>query len=366
MKKVLFLALVFPLFAVAQKKADLDKINREITAQRKNAAEISRQADRARAEVNATQKKLVENARRLSSIEADIAKNDRELAMLTARRKTLESQAQSAMKNLVDIYAAFQRIAHAPAGYMTFDSANIDDMFATSVMMRSVVATLVAARQKYSFDIAEISEVQAQIERTRGRLAGLNKNAAGERASIQKLITQKRNASAALDARQKQTKAQIDKLIKESRTIEEFLKREAALRAQRTAAAAKPSRVFTGKIDLPVAGRIIYHFDDMMKDKVRSKGIYMSVADGAQVVSPTDAEVVFSGAFYGYRSLAILHSDDDFYVIIGGMKNSFIAEGQRLLAGEPIGEAGRDNMYIEIREGERIINPTKYFRLRNE
>jgi septal ring factor EnvC (AmiA/AmiB activator) len=44
------------------------------------------------------------------------------------------------------------------------------------------------------------------------------------------------------------------------------------------------------------------------------------------------------------------------------MKEIFAEEGQNLLSGEPIGEMGDSELYIEIRDKETPINPLKYFK----
>ena len=47
---------------------------------------------------------------------------------------------------------------------------------------------------------------------------------------------------------------------------------------------------------------------------------------------------------------------------MGGMNEVFASEGQSLLAGEPVGQMGNAEFYIELRDKETPINPLVYFK----
>jgi septal ring factor EnvC (AmiA/AmiB activator) len=209
-------------------------------------------------------------------------------------------------------------------------------------------------------------KVEAEISKARKGVAGVNSKLKKEKDRMGGLVKSKRAAYRQAAAKNESTRAEIKKLVAESKTIEEFLRKAEDMRRRRDSDGTRVravSRKFAGKVPMPVVGRIAAYFGDKRAAGVKSKGLYIQAKRGAQVVSPLDASVVFAGSFYGYRNLLILRNTDGYYVIMGGMDDVLAGEGQNLLAGEPVGEAGSGELYVEVRENEKPVDPLSYFKV---
>ena len=92
-------------------------------------------------------------------------------------------------------------------------------------------------------------------------------------------------------------------------------------------------------------------------------GLTIRTRAEAQVTAPADGEIVFAGPFEGYGRLLILSPGEGYFVVIGGLGRLDAVEGQRVLAGEPLGTmagsgaAGEALMYLELRRDGAPVDP---------
>ena len=365
-------------FAKTKNASDLAKLNKQIEEKKKATALIEKQKQQLAVEIRTTQKKMVEIANNVKEYEKKLYDYDKQLSSLKARERELNKKIEQNNNDLIKIIAVFENISQVPQGYLIASPSKIDVVFNSSILLKTLVDELNYSKKRATDDLNELIALRDNINKAKLSIYTLNNKVKGEKDKISNLIKSKKSTQQKLNAEQIKTKKEMSKLIAESKTIEDFLKKAERLRKEReskrkksadtsvpTSPKSKPTfRISSGTAPLPVSGVISTYFGEERASGVRSKGIYLKVLNSSQVISPTDAEVVFSGSFYGYKNLLILHSStDNHYIIMGGLSSIFADEGQTLLAGEPVGETGSDDFYIEIRDRETPINPLQYFKL---
>jgi murein hydrolase activator len=101
------------------------------------------------------------------------------------------------------------------------------------------------------------------------------------------------------------------------------------------------------------------------------KGISLATKAGAQVTTPCDGWVVYSGPFRSYGQLLILNAGGGYHVLIAGMERISVSIGQFVLTGEPVATMGKTSqvasilatnasqpvLYIEFRKDGTSIDP---------
>jgi len=114
---------------------------------------------------------------------------------------------------------------------------------------------------------------------------------------------------------------------------------------------------------LPVAGRLVSGFGDMAKG-TPARGITLQVRDGAQVVAPAAGRVAFADAYAGYDRIVIIDHAGGFTSLVTGLARSAVRVGDTLMAGAPLGSAGRSGagqgkpvLTFELRRGGKPVNP---------
>jgi len=135
----------------------------------------------------------------------------------------------------------------------------------------------------------------------------------------------------------------------------------------RTSLAAAPTRP-----PLPAAGRRVLNFGDKTQYGSQSKGLVLETRHGAQIVSPTDGWIVYSGEFRSYGRLLIINAGGGYHILLAGLSQIDVQLGQFVLAGEPVGvmtaapkaATTQDNapvLYVEFRKDQRPIDPEPWW-----
>jgi septal ring factor EnvC (AmiA/AmiB activator) len=118
-----------------------------------------------------------------------------------------------------------------------------------------------------------------------------------------------------------------------------------------------------GSLTKPVSGPIITEYGQSTANGVTSKGIVYKTRTNAQVVSPYDGTVIFSGPFKGYGNIIIVEHGDGYLSLLAGLGQIDCDVGQMLLSGEPVGtmpDEGETRLYVEIRKDRQPINPSTW------
>lgn len=121
-----------------------------------------------------------------------------------------------------------------------------------------------------------------------------------------------------------------------------------------------------GKLKRPVIGEISQTYRAKPSSGAKNRGLVFTTRAGAQVVTPCDGTIAFAGPYLGYGQLLIIAAGDGYHVLLSGMSQIDGVVGQRLLAGEPVGQMGEDTgasshgvreLYIEIRRNGEPVDP---------
>lgn len=125
-----------------------------------------------------------------------------------------------------------------------------------------------------------------------------------------------------------------------------------------------------GSLALPASGRTLKRYGDTEGGGGAAKGVSLETRDGARITSPSDGWVVYSGPFRSYGQLLIINAGGGYHILLAGMKQIDVAQGQFVLAGEPVAVMGssasasetgngsqRPILYVEFRKDGRAIDP---------
>ncbi|MCK5167881.1 MAG: peptidoglycan DD-metalloendopeptidase family protein, partial [Rhodospirillaceae bacterium] len=81
----------------------------------------------------------------------------------------------------------------------------------------------------------------------------------------------------------------------------------------------------------------------------------------AQVISPFDGKVVFSGPFRGYGQLLIIDHGEGYHSLLAGLGRIDAILGNPVLAGEPVAVMNKTGeqpgLYVEFRRDNKPVNP---------
>lgn len=121
-----------------------------------------------------------------------------------------------------------------------------------------------------------------------------------------------------------------------------------------------------GALRAPAAGTMIKGFGSPEPGGA-AQGMTLATRAAAQVVAPFEGRVEFAGPFPGYGEMLILSVGSGYHIILSGMARLNVGSGQRVLAGEPVGEMTDRSqpppeLYYEIRKDGTPVDPAPWTR----
>lgn len=124
----------------------------------------------------------------------------------------------------------------------------------------------------------------------------------------------------------------------------------------------------TSKTNAPVIGSIVSLWGSKTETGP-AQGITYAPQSQATVRSPCSGLIEFAGPFRGYGHMIILNCGKNYRFVLAGMDNLAVSIGQSISKGIMIGKmpawagqgtAGRPTLFVQLRHGEKTINPSPF------
>jgi septal ring factor EnvC (AmiA/AmiB activator) len=300
-----------------------------------------------------------------SRAERHIARLAEEADVLAAR---LRGNEQTQVELLGTLIAMNQR---RPPALATSPGAS-NDAIRAAVLMGELGPALRTRADAMAADLSRLQDLRGAAEAEQATVTAAEAGLAARRAEIEALVAEKRamltalttEAEAleatrvALDTRVTELNALIAQLPRRSPTSPPPIARGGELPAMPAA------------LGSPTAGRLIYRYGETLATGRQSFGHIYETRPQARIVAPMAGRVVFSGEYTpvdGPSRVVMIESSDGHLVVLDGLGQSLVEEGERLSAGEPVGEMPDrtdppPRLYFEVRRGETPLDPARWLR----
>src|SRR4051794_40480679 len=386
--------------AIKQREQELEAAR----AQQKSAAELQAKlkADIAaigqdRSKLNA---QLIDIAAQVRGVETRISDAEARLLPLDSREQRIRSSLDSRRSEIVEVLAALQRAGRRSPPALLIRPEDALQSLRTAMLLGSVVPELRARAAILAGDLNELVTVRRTIATERDRLAADRDKLRDDQSRLAALIDERQRQQSAIEkdietegARAIALSRQVDNLQGLITRMEQDLKSAAKaatsaglqrapvspsgkpdLTALKNPARLTPAIAFAsakGQFAMPVNGIKIREFGGSDGAGGAEKGISLAARPGAQVTTPCDGWVVYSGPFRSYGQLLILNAGGGYHVLIAGMERISVNIGQFVLTGEPVATMGTTSqvasilaanasqpvLYIEFRKDGTPIDP---------
>ena len=383
MRIALAIALCFGVPAFAQDRS-LDQVEQEREAAIAEEARLATERRAVEAQLDTLKQDMTRVGAEADSLESQEAELVARVGALDGEATSLERRITGDRQSLARLIATLQRIeANPPPAIAGGGKSGIDSARAARVTA-SVSRSLKARTDQLASDLSELQDVRVQLDSEREALSDKRETLNARRAELRQLAKEKSELSARLGAEQAEQAERAAKLAAEADTLRELIASlERAADVEPRVKPQRPKRTdgivvprlkppiggalvarplpdglrfadARGQLGLPVRGRIASGYTR------ESKGLSVVTSSGAQVVSPYGGRVEFSGDFKNYERLVILNAGDGYFVVLAGMGETFVASGEVVGLGEPVGAMPRGSggeLYIEFRKDGRTIDP---------
>lgn len=331
---------------VAKDAAEQDRLTRSLRSAEQAARKARGELDRLRNERLSREKRRDELAVLKVEKQAELQRKREELA--AQMRAAYLLGRQDPLKWLLD----------------TDDPASINRLFTYHGYFSRQQAGQLEAIER---DVRELAELETKLEEERDRLVKLEGQQAGEFARLDGAREERRKVLAALTEESKARAASLRRLQREQQALQKLLQE---LRRSTQRFPSDPRSTFAqmrGKLSWPVSGRIVARFGTQRAGTVRWEGVLISAARGAPVRSVHRGRVVYADWLAGLGLLLIIDHGGGYLTLYGHNEQLFRAVGDQVNAGDIVAEVGdsggrpQPELYFEIRQGARPVDPTPWF-----
>lgn len=335
--------------------------DRERRAETARAERLTRQAEDARREIRTLDRRLVEAGRRRSEAEAAATAAEQRLAALQ-----LEISAHTTER------VRSQRALESALIAAAFTERRLEPRAVHAGMFARVAAPSFAASERSSERALSFAQAQEQAVREEQQvLAEAYAAIDAERAELVSLTARRRTAQAQLanDAAAATQRART--LAAEARNLRELAQRaSASSRARAGTAPSSGASVIPSAWTQPARGSVVRAFGARDGDGLASQGALLRTRSGAQVVAPAAGEVTYSGVFRSYGQVLILDIDGGYALVLTGLETSLVNVGDRVRAGQPVGEmtaadTAAPELYVEVRRNGQPVDPGRWLSAQN-
>ncbi|MBV1797024.1 peptidoglycan DD-metalloendopeptidase family protein [Siccirubricoccus sp. G192] len=263
---------------------------------------------------------------------------------------------QGLSRGLAAEAVAFRRLAGEAERRATESTTRAAEFGRAEAAARTAAAALEVELQAARENRAEAEDAATEAARRAAASAARAKDLGGALARLQREEA-RREAEAA--------RAEAARARAEARAAAERPSPEARPEPRTAAArqAEPPEPMARGGRAVPVAGRVVREYG-AVGEGGPARGLTFQAPAGARVVSPCGGRVVFGAPFRSYGLLLIVDCGDGYHFVLGGLDRLDASPGQRVLAGEPVGQlgdgaepSGKASLYVELRRRGKPIDP---------
>ena len=410
-----------------------EKTRKELENLRTKEQQTAKDVSTLKIDLAELNRRLIATAQRIQQAEEQLTKTEARLGELEVQEDLIKGSLSRRHGEIAELLAALQRMSRQPPPVLVTRRDDALKMVRSAMMLASVFPEMKDKAERLSAQLGELVRISEEIRRQTQQLRTTKQELEKDRKLIAKLIKEKKASYAARWEQLQQIRAATQRLARREADLVELIKKASKAVAEKSALGRykqeqaanrsvletdknttvlkpsskriallspgrmKPGLPFVktrGALPLPVRGRRVANFGD--KDHYGSKlpGIRIATRPGAQVISPCDGWVVYSGKFRSYGQLLIIDAGGGYHVLLAGMSRLDVREGQFVLAGEPVAvmaspprlagsEAGamgeavkraaasfsaagqlsnnRPTLYVEFRKDGKPINPDPWW-----
>ncbi len=351
MRKFIFLIFAFLVFAETKEELLLRirLLEREIASLEKKSHSLSARLQKISAEINLIQARISLEKRNLGEIEGEIKKRQENIKNLRAKMEDLKKQAVS--------LALFLYKRGWLRENLMLELFSFRDPTYLIYLYRKVSGIY----KKYNSLLQEKTLQEKALRK-----------ALKEKIKILRSLSRRRKI---LSRKKALLKEELDRVMKDRDKKRQLLREIKTPGLPEIPTQESFTLVKPGKMMWPLKGKVVrkfgYIIHPVFHTRVKSNGIEIKpYSPDAQVRAAGDGRVEFVSSFSGYGRVVIISHGGRIYTVYGHLLEVFVKKGQRVKAGQPIGNLGEGafwkgrTLYFEVRKGAEPVNPLRWLKKR--
>ncbi len=386
--------------ALSQRDQEYEALQAERKKALEAEAKLREEIDAVAGDRRKLNEQLIDTAARVRMVEQRIAASEARLKPLDENESAIRKSLEGRRALLAEVLAALQRMGRRPPPAVIVQPEDALQSVRTAIMLGAVLPEMRQQAENLVGDLAELLRLRTEIAMERDALARDLAALATDQQRLALLVEGRQKRLSAAEGELEAERQRAAALARQAESLMDLIAKleqglDSDTRSARAAARAAlegrtvpggldpgrlgPAVIFSsaqGLLPLPVNGVKIRNFGDPDSMGGAEKGLAIAARPGAQVTSPCDGVVVYSGPFRSYGQLLILNAGGGYHVLLMGMERISVNPGQFVLTGEPVAAMGSGGqiaaavatttpsqpvLYIEFRKDGMPVDPAPWW-----
>ena len=381
-----------------------EDIAREIAVSQERRDRLASEVASLKKDMSTITAALIQAAKTEKKLAEDIDDIESRLVDLKTQQDGIRESLQGRRAVLTEVLAALQRMGLNPPPAILVAPEDALSSVRSAILLGAVVPELRAETEILVTDLAELHRVTTSILAERDRLKQTVAEQVAERERLDLLVAEKKALRTRTEQEIEAERFRSEQLAERATGLQDLITSlESEIDAVRAAIEARreeearfarlreteqvipeshrldasvPFDTLKKRLVPPVYGQFVRRFGEMDASGIHATGDTVQTQSGAIVTAPADGNVLFAGRFRSYGQLLILDAGGGYHIVLAGMGNLSVAQGQNVLAGEPVGAMGerrvasavalgdpseQPELFIEFRKDKKPVDPAQWW-----
>ena len=305
------------------------------------------------------------------------------LRRATIREAQLSLQLEARNAEIAELLAALQAIGATPPPALMLHPSGAIGAARSAMILSEVTPALNARAAALRRDLDEVRTLRLLQQNSADTLQSGLKGAQSARTKLSQAVANRTD----LPQRFTEDPVRTAILLAATETLDGFATGLVDINADQVSDPDTDISIRKGALQLPVQGRILHRAGQSDAAGVTRPGIIIATRPRALVTSPTAATIRYLGPLLNLGNVAILEPQSDMLFVFAGLDQVFGEVGQVIPEDAPVGLMGGDTaeigtilslsgdgtgtdrsetLYIEVRQGNRPVDPESWFQTKKD
>jgi murein hydrolase activator len=347
-------------------------LRQQIDKNRPAVESAKRKSDLLNREAADLRKRLTDTTARVQALEVDKGRIDAELARLVPEEQAMAQTFANDRAEVGHLLAVLERLQADMPPVLALKADDAVSAARGAMVLGGTLPRIYQAAAALSERLKALRRKQAELTQRRREGIRVSAQLANARSELDQLLAIKAQEADQATAQYGDLETRLSTAAEAAANLQSLLDKVAALRlkpagqgivtvsALNGAAPGKPRRRGIVK---PVAGAAMSGGLEGVGG-THAPGVTFLAPPGAEVVSPSDGEVLFAGSYHKTGKVLILEMGGGYDLVLAGLDTVDVRPGDELLAGEPVGAMPRagagTRLYFELRQNGKGVNPAPW------
>ncbi|WP_376695487.1 murein hydrolase activator EnvC family protein [Wenzhouxiangella sp. EGI_FJ10305] len=345
-------------------EAELEEVRSEIEAIESRIDENLGDRDRLLQQLAESERAVGRARREQTETDRALTQVRSEISELESRQKTLEERVgERASELALQLVAAYRQGSQSRLKMLL----NQDDPRRLSRRLAYhgyLSRNRIAAIEELRESVSELGDIRDELSAEAEQLAQLLAERKQSTRRLESAAEEREQALAAIEQRLERDRTQLADLERDAAELSRLLEQLSDVLADVPPEVdIPPFPELRGKLDMPVAGRVIEGFGDHRSGELQWSGWLIEADTGDDVKSIAHGRVAYAEWLRGYGLLMIIDHGDEFMSLYAHNEALMLDVGDWVAPGDVIALAGRSGgvdepaVYFELRKSGQPVDP---------